>query len=154
MRKIEGLYSAIGAVINKREDEMRLAADVNDIIDEVKQEVDVYSASLDWYIQFALRAAVEVGLYQKGYRSVVKGEGIFVNPEHCKNPAYLARMLNNAKLTEVQKEKAVALLEKTIKSSGIEGQLTFNQDGTIMEEVTEKQLIEMLKADASGENKA
>lgn len=151
MRKIEGLYSAISAVINKREQEKRLAADVGDIIEEVKQEVDVYSASLDWYIQFALRAAVEVGLYQKGYRSVVKGEGIFVNPEHCKRPEYIARMINNAKLTATQKEKAVALLQKTIKSSGIEGQLTFNQDGTVFEEVTERQLIEMLRADASGD---
>lgn len=47
MRKIEGLYTAINAIINRREDENRLAADVEDIIKEVKEEVDVYSASLD-----------------------------------------------------------------------------------------------------------
>lgn len=149
MRKIEGLYTAISAIINRREDEKRLAADVDDIIKELKQEVDVYSASFEWYVQFALRAAVEVGLYQKGYRSVVKGEGIFVNLDNCSNPIYLARMFNNANLSVKQKEKALAILQKAIKTSGVEGQLTFDTDGTIIEEITEKQLIEMLRADAS-----
>lgn len=148
MRKIEGLYTAINAIINRREDENRLAADVEDIIKEVKEEVDVYSASLDWYIRFALHAAVEVALYQKGYRSVVKGEGIFVNLDNCNKPAYLARMFNNAKLTEKQKQQAVAMIQKAIKTKTMEGQLRFDTDGTIIEDITEQQLIEMLRDDA------
>lgn len=117
-------------------------------IKEVKDEVDVYSASLDWYIRFALRAAVEVVLYQKGYRAVVKGEGIFVNLDNCHKPAYLARMFNNAKLTEKQKQQAVAMIQKVIKANNMEGQLRFDTDGTIFEDITEQQLIEMLRADA------
>lgn len=149
LKNIEGLYTAISAIINQREEDVRLAVDVDDVIKDVKNEVDVYSASLEWYIRFALRAAVEVVLYQKGYRSVVKGEGIFVNLENCRKPEYLARMFNNAKLSETQKQKAVAIITKTIKTSGVEGQLTFDfESGTIVEDLTEAQLIEMLRADA------
>lgn len=149
LRSIEGLYTAISAIINQRESDMRLAADVDDIIKDVKNEVDVYSASLEWYIRFALRAAVEVVLYQKGYRSVVKGEGIFVNLENCKKQEYLARMFNNAKISEAQKAKAVAIITKAIKNSGVEGQLAFDfETGQIVEDFTEEQLLEMLKADA------
>lgn len=150
MAKIEGLYTAIGSIINKHEDENRLAIDVADIIEEVKKEVDVYSAPLDWYIKFALRAAAEVGLYQKGYKSVVKGEGLFVNVDHCSKPEYLSKLFNNAKLSEKQKEQALLRIQKSIKVHNIEGQLSFDDDGTIIEDVTTQQVIEMLREDAKG----
>lgn len=149
LKGIAGLYSAISALINEREAESRLAIDASELAEDVRNEVDIYSASLDWYIRFALRAAIEVGLYQKGYRSVAKGEGIFVNPNNCNKPEYLARLFNNAKLTEAQKQHAVNLIRKAIKTSGCEGQLSFDFDtGLIVEDVTEAQLIEMLRDDA------
>ena len=150
MRNIEGLYTAIGSIISQHEDENKLAMKVDDIIEEVKGEVDVHSASLDWYIRFALRAAIEVGLYQRGYKSVVKGTGLFVNPNNCNNPAYLARLFNNAKMTEDQKRIAVDMIRKAIKQSGCEGQLRFDfESGTVIEDVTEEQLIAMLEQDAT-----
>lgn len=151
LKGVEGLYTAIGAIINQKEDESRLAVDVNNVIENVKNEVNVYSAQLEWYIQFALMAAVEVVLYQKGYRSVVKGEGVFVNLQNCRKPEYLARMFNNAKLSEAQKQKVVARITKAIQEATMEGQLSFDfsgEGGTIVEEVTEQRLIEMLRADA------
>ena len=149
MQKIEGLYTAITSIIKEREDENRLAMDVDDIVEAVKEEVDVYSASLDWYIRFALRAAVEVGLYSNGYRSVVKGEGMFVKPSNCDNPAYLARLFNNARLSEEQKKRVVAMMKKAITDAGVEGQLIFDfEEETIVEEITEKQLLKMLEMDA------
>lgn len=139
MKNIEGLYTAIAAIINQREEENRLAISTESLIADVKKEVDVYSASLDWYIQNTLRAAVEVGLYQAGYRSVVKGNGVFVKLENCTKPAYLARLFNNAKLTEAQKTKVVGIIKKTIKESGVSGQLMFDfENGTIVEDITEE----------------
>lgn len=150
MRNIEGLYSAINSIISQHEDENRLALKADNLIEEVKEEVDVYSASIDWFIRFALRAAVEVGLYQKGYRSVVKGNGIFVNPNNCNNPAYLARLFNNATLSERQKQQVVEMLKKTIKQQECSGQLSFDWvTNTIIEDVTEEQLLAMLEKDAT-----
>lgn len=150
MKNIEGLYTAITAIINQREEDNCLAIDTDSVISEVREEIDVYSASLDWYIRNTLRDAVQVSLYQKGYRSVVKGEGIFVNLKNCEKPEYLSRLFNNAKLSEAQKTKVVGIIKKTIKEQGCEGQLTFDlEDGTIIEDVTEQQLIEMLRKDAN-----
>lgn len=149
MRGIEGLYTAISAIINQREEENRLAIEANDIVESVKNEVDVYSATLDWYINFALKAAAEVGLYQKGYRSVVKGEGLFVNLYNCNNEAYLKRLFNNAKLTEMQKQKVVDMIRKQITANTLDGQMTIDfSTGSLVEEVTEAKLLEMLRADA------
>ena len=153
MQNIEGLYSALAALINQREDEGRLAMSTEDLIKNVKEEVDVYSASLDWYIKFALRAAAEIALYQKGYRSVVRGNGLFVNVQNCTKPEYLARLFNNAKLTERQKQQVVNMMKRRINEVGMPGQMSMDFDsGLIIEDVTEEQLISMLMQDATGDD--
>ncbi len=149
MQKIEGLYTAIATIINEYEDANRPVMDVETIINDLKREVDVYSASLDWYIKLALRQAVSIGLWQKGYRSVVRGKGLFVNPDDCNKPEYLARLFNNAKLSEVQQTQVVNMMKNRLKETGIDGQLTWAMDGTVTEDVTEKQLLEMLESAVS-----
>lgn len=149
MKGIEGLYTAYNALIASLEEDNRLAIDVDALIDDVKKEVDVHSASLEWYIRFALRAAAEVSLYNAGYRSVVKGTGIFVNPKNCKKPEYLAKMFNNAKLSEEQKKKVVEMLIWTIKEAGCEGQMFIDfETGQIAVGITTAELIALLKKDA------
>ncbi len=145
---IEGLYTAITAVINEREDTHRVM-DVKELIKMVKAEVNVYSAPVDWFINQALMAAIESSLGKMGYRSVVHGEGLFVNLDKCKNKHYLARMLNEAKLAEIQKEQALNMITKQIKNSGVEGQMSIDFSTlTCVEDLTDEQLIEMLRADA------
>ena len=151
MQNIEGLYSALSALIRQKEEEERLAISVDDLIAEVKEEVDVYSASLDWYIKFALRAAVEVTLYQLGYRSVIRGNGMFVNIQNCTKREYLARLFNNAKLSERQKEQVVNMIKNKVNSLGLPGQMSMDFDtGMIVEDITEEQLMAMLIEDAKG----
>lgn len=149
MKGIDGLYTAYNALIASLEEDNRLAINVDTLMDDVKKEVDVHSASLEWYIRFALRAAAEVSLYNAGYRSVVKGTGIFVNPHNCNKPEYLARMFNNAVLSEEQKKKVVEMLKGAIKESGCEGQMFIDFDtGKISEGITTEQLISLLEEDA------
>ncbi len=149
MKNVYGLQTAIKAVINERESENRLAVDVDDIMKATKEEVDISQVPVGWLTDFALRAAAEVALYQKGYKSVVKGEGIFVNVENCEKPEYLKRLFNNAKLSESQKVNAVNIIKKRIKETNIEGQLTIDfSNGEIVENVSEEQLLDMLKDDA------
>ena len=150
MKNIEGLYTALNAIIKSKEEEERLAIDVQTLVEEVKEEVDVHSASLDWYIQFALKSAAEVALWQNGYRSVVKGNGLFINADHCTNKAYISRLFNNAKLSELQKKRITDYLTKKITELGFNGQLSFDfETGTIVEDITTAELLEMLMKDAN-----
>lgn len=149
MRNIEGLYTALTALIKQEEAKGKLAIDVKALIEDVQDEVDVHSASLDWYIKVALSAAAENTLYQNGYRSVVKGNGLFVNADNCTNEVYLKRLFNNAKLTELQKKQIADYLAKRIKTLGYGGQLSMDfETMTISEDITEEKIIAMLRRDA------
>lgn len=149
MQNITGLYTALNSLIKSKESEGKICIDKETLVRDVQKEVDVHSASLDWFINMALRAAAEVALYQNGYRSVVKGDGLFVNPEHCNKKDYLIRLFNNAKLTEIQKQKVVEVIKKTVNEKIIPGQLTMDfSTGLLVEDLTVDQILEMLRQDA------
>lgn len=145
---IAGVYSALTALIKQKEDEERLAISADQLVEEVQKEIDVYSVPIGWYVKFALKQAAEVALNQSGYRSVVKGNGLFVNPNDCDKKEYLKKLFNNAKLTERQKQQVVEMLKKRIAEVDIPGQYSFDMNGNIAEDITTSQLIDMLKIDA------
>lgn len=146
---IKGLYTDIKAEINKLRDEGKLVIDVNKIIDTVKKRGDVYGASFRDLLDTVLLLATEVTLFGMGYRSVVRGAKLFVNMEDCDNPDYLAHMLNNECLSEAQKEQAKNMIKKSIKEKGLDGQMQFDFiEGTVVESVSEQELIEMLRKEA------
>jgi len=152
MKSIEGLYSALNAIIGEFEEEGHAVLDSELLIEKVKDEVDVYSATLDWYIHFALRAAASVALYTNGYKSVVHGEGLFVNLDKISRPEYAAKLFNNSVLSQKQKKVAHDALLKGIKQSGCDNQLTWDfETGLAVEEMSAKQLIELLREDAHSE---
>ena len=148
MKGIDGLYTAINAAIVEREKGNRLCIDMTDMIDAVTDEVDCYSASIDWYVHKVISQAITIALWQSGYRSVVHGKGLFVNPQNAKKPEYLVKLFNNAKLSEEQKQKVVNMMLKEIQDAGVDRQLFFDAKGHIHEEISEEQLIEMLRKDA------
>lgn len=152
MARIEGLHTALNSLILKSEDDEKLAIDVYSLVDEVKNVINTYSVSVEDAVNTILLGAAEVALHAKGYKSVVKGKGLFVNPDLCKNPKYLAKLYNNALESEAQKTHVKNMLMNSIKRSGCEGQLSFDIDGSCYEDVTEEQLIQMLRIDATGTN--
>lgn len=146
---IKGLYTDIKAEINKLRDEGKLVIDVNKVMDTVKKRGDVYGASFRDLLDTALLLATEVTLFNMGYRSVVRGAKLFVSIEDCDNPEYLAHMLNNECLSEAQKEQAKNMIKKSIKEKGLDGQMQFDFiEGTVVESVSEQELIEMLRKEA------
>lgn len=154
MAKIEGLHTALNSLILRAEDEKRMAIDVYSLVEEVKGIINTYAVSVEDAVNTILLGAAEVALHQNGYKSVVKGKGLFVNPDFIKKPEYFERLLNNAILSEAQKKHATEILLDSARRSGCDGQLSFDLDnpGYYYEDVTEDQLLEMLRADATGTN--
>lgn len=149
MNSIEGLYSEINAIIRSKEEDERLAISVDQMVRELMSStnIDVHSASMDWYIETALKSAISTVLNQNGYRSVIKGDGLFVNPDICLKKEYMARLINNVKWEERQKAKIEELLTQKAEK-GIPGQLQFDEEGNIIEEISLEDLLEMLQKDA------
>lgn len=154
MARIEGLHTALNSLILKAEDEKRMVIDVYALVEEVKNIINTYTVSVQDAVNTILLGAAEVALHQKGYRSVVRGEGLFVNPDSVKKPEYFERLLNNAIMSEVQKKHALEVLMDSARRSGCDGQLSFDLEnpGCYYEDVTEEQLLEMLRLDATGTN--
>lgn len=154
MAKIEGLYTALNSLILKAEDENRMVIDVHSLVEEVKAVINTYSVSVEDAVNTILEGAAQVALQQNGYKSVAWGKGLFVNPDIIKNPAYFARLFNNAAMSEAQKRHAKEMILDSIRRSGCEGQMSLDLDnpGRYYEDITEDQLVEMLRADATGTN--
>lgn len=149
MKNIEGLYTAIAALINTREQNGLPVMSVESLVDDVQEEVDVYSADFEWYVHFALRAAVCVGLYQKGYRAVVKGKGLFVNPHLCGRIEYVIKQLKNARMSASEKAAIVRELSNIVKELEIPGQMTMDlETGECVEGMTDAELLAALQSDA------
>ena len=144
MEKIEGLFTAITTAIRERENDDKLVISVDDMVAQLKGDVDFDSVSKEVLADYVLRYAVAIGLNDNGYRSVVKGEGLYVNLEDCKNPDFIARLFNNAMIEEKAKEQVVNVIRKEIEASNVK-QFAFDIDGMIFEEMTAEQLLELLR---------
>ena len=144
MEKIEGLFTAITTAIRERENDDKLVISVDDMVAQLRGDVDFDSVPKEVLADYVLRYAVAIGLNDNGYRSVVKGEGLYVNLEDCKNPDFIARLFNNAMIEEKAKEQVVNVIRKEIEASNVK-QFAFDIDGMIFEEMTAEQLIELLR---------
>lgn len=144
MERIEGLYIAIGTAIRERESDNKLVISVDDLVSQLRDDFDFDSVSKEVLADYVLRFAIAVGLNDNGYRSVVKGEGLYVNLEDCKNPDFIKRLHNNAMLDKNAKQQIVDAIRKKIELSDVK-QLAFDIEGMLFEEVTAEQLLEILK---------
>lgn len=151
LKGIEGLYTTISQLIAEYELSNTAVIDSDELISRVREEVNVYSASLEWYIKQVLRMAAEVGLWQAGYRSVVKGKGYFVNAEKLHKQEYLINLYNNAALEEKTKKDIVEQLLTKCENEGVQMSMEFtNGIPKLIQTITPEQLLDMLKTDAKG----
>lgn len=94
-------------------------------------------------------ADVSVVLYQNGFRSVVKGKGVFVDSVEMKNPNTIAQLVRNATASAEQKKQVELALKEALKnlekSGDFGSQMAFDEDMTIFEEMSRDELIEVLK---------
>lgn len=146
---MKGIYTLCNDMISAEEDRKKIAINVDKIAQDVMNIADIQSMDKAELAKRYIKAVAEVALYDNGYRSVVRGEGYFVNQELCKNHEYVARFLNNAKGTAEEKEQVVKIITQDFRSLPEYGQYRFDGDGRVIEEITRDGLIEKLKEDAS-----
>ena len=98
-------------------------------------------------------AMASVILYQAGYRSVVRGEGLFLNYKETSNPLFLQKLCENSQLDALQKKQVAEGLER-IKQKVFEGvpdyaqiALGMDENGNMhfYEEITSDEIVKMLE---------
>lgn len=153
MGRIEGLYTAISSIIKEKESENKLVISTDDVVEILKDEDYLATASRADLEEYLLRFAVAIGLNDNGYRSVVKGEGLYINLENCTKREYLDRLHNNAVEAEHQREQIVKIITKQRELAEIAGQTEWDEEtGTIIEQVSIEKLLEMLRKEAENED--
>ena len=149
MNKIEGLYTAITSIIREKEEKYNLVISTDDMVTRLKDQNYLDSVPREVLEDYLLRFAVAIGLNDNGYRSVVKGEGLYINLENCERAEFLNRLFNNAVEMEQQKEQVVSLILKQRERAGIAGQTSIDPEtGMIIEDITEEQLLDLLRKEA------
>lgn len=153
MSKIEGLYAAITAMVIEQEQDGKLVLKTGDMVDRLMKEIDWQDIPKEVLADYLFRYAIANGLNARGYRSVVKGNGMYVNRDRCRNINFAKRMHNNVQKEIKTKEgirididKIILQLEKG--TSTIPGQSafdeTYNETGMLFEELSTEEILEIL----------
>lgn len=141
-RITDGLYAQMSRRIN----ELQMSG-----VDVIKREtlsnyLDLSELDREDLERKCADAIAAVALYQAGFRSVVRGSGLFVDYAQTNKPEFLKRICNNAHLdARIKEQIAKGLLRILIDTCGDESQLAFDMEGNVYEEATRDELISMLE---------
>lgn len=92
-------------------------------------------------------------LYQNGFRSVMRGEGLFIDYQNTDNPVFLKKLTENSELDADQKRQVANALKKITEKRIAEMPdyaqfaMGVDSDGNMRfyEEITSEEIIEMLE---------
>lgn len=159
MRDEKSLYGIIGLLIDSEEDRRKIAIKADKLADDAMEIYDFSSYTKEDLEKRYVKALTAVELYQRGYKSVVRGRGYYVNLENCNNPQYFAKFISNGEESKAQKEQALkAIQNMAVKNLPNYNQLALNLDdekidlNNLLEEISLDQLLEMLEKDAEEAN--
>ncbi len=98
-------------------------------------------------------------LYQNGFRSFVRGEGVYIDAAVCTNPILLRKLVENAQAGVNEKVVVLKSLEKILQRAesinNIPGQLSMNVNNNIIEpeyieDLSLDEITEVLRQIANG----
>jgi hypothetical protein len=123
--------------------------DANKMTDDLFLTADLSSMSRDELERRFIGAYVRCLLHQAGYRSVVRGEGIFAS-EKTLRAEIVVHFFKNQKLSRDKAEQVLAAIKSHIRNNDtIAGQLEFDfSTGEYRETITTEELLEQLRSQA------
>lgn len=140
-----GIYSRLNQWVREMKSNDAIVIDRQDLVDRL----DYSEMDRDELETRCKNADVGIILYQNGFRSVVRGRGVFVDYLKMKNPHAIEQLVKNADRSTAEKERiGLAIREalKTLeKSEDYGSQMAFDEDMTIFEEMTREELIQALR---------
>lgn len=146
--KKDGVFSKCAERIKLAEQNFRMVIDADELAHYVHDVVSLRHISRHDLEMKYVKAMVAVSLYQRGWRSVVRGKGKYVNYELCSNPAYMAQVAQN-KSRDIKADKEVLeRLKEAARSKGIDHQMVIRADGSVGVEMSLDEIITLLEREA------
>lgn len=142
------IYKTCKLIVSRYINSGATVVDVEKCMAEARATVDFSGMTEEEMQRTILRLTLTSILNAHRYYSVVRRKGLFANSENCKK-AYLKQLIKNAKNDMARLEKLVEKLNKQVDIAEIDGQMAFDADTMeIFEEMTEEELVEMLREEA------
>lgn len=142
---MEGIYKRLSRWVREMKTNDVIVIDRQDLVDRL----DYSEMDRDELEIRCKNADVGIILYQNGFRSVVRGKGIFIDYLKMKNPHAIEQLIKNANQSaEIKKRVELAIkkaLENLEASEDYGSQMAFDEDMTIFEEMTRDELIQTLQ---------
>lgn len=146
--KKDGVFSKCAERIKLAEQNYRMVIDADELAHYVHDVVSLRHISRHDLEMKYVKAMVAVCLYQRGWRSVVRGKGKYVNYELCSNPAYMAQVAQN-KSRDIKADKEVLeRLKEAARSKGIDHQMVIRADGSVGVEMSLEEILSLLEREA------
>lgn len=146
--KKDGVFSKCAERIKLAEQTFRMVIDADELAHYVHDVVSLRHISRHDLEMKYVKAMVAVCLYQRGWRSVVRGKGKYVNYELCSNPAYMAQVAQN-KSRDIKADKEVLeRLKEAARSKGIDHQMVIRSDGSVGVEMSLEEILSLLEREA------
>jgi hypothetical protein len=146
--KKDGVFNKCAERIKLAEQTFRMVIDADELSHYVHDVVSLRHISRHDLEMKYVKAMVAVCLYQRGWRSVVRGKGKYVNYELCSNPAYMAQVAQN-KSRDIKADKEVLeRLKEAARSKGIDHQMVIRADGSVGVEMSLEEILSLLEREA------
>lgn len=140
-----GIYSRLNQWVREMKTNDAIVIDRQDLVDRL----DYSEMDRDELEIRCKNADVGIILYQNGFRSVVRGKGVFIDYLKMKNPKAIEQLISNAKQSADKKRKVELAIRNALKnleeSEDYGSQMAFDEDMTIFEEMTREELIQTLR---------
>ena len=142
---MSGIYSRLNQWVREMKSNDAIVIDRQDLVDRL----DYSEMDRDELETRCKNADVGIILYQNGFRSVVRGKGVFIDYLKMKNPKAIEQLIANAKQSADKKRKVELAIRNALKnleeSEDYGSQMAFDEDMTIFEEMTREELIRALR---------
>ena len=137
--------------LNKRVRQMKQNGTIVIDRDDLAEHVDLSEVDRESLETMCKNAMASVVLYQNGFRSVVWGKGVYVDYVKIQDKQVLHKLIQNASENEQPKLEITAILrclESKLTNDLTDEedkQMAFTEDGTLFEEMTKRELVEILR---------
>lgn len=142
---MDGMYSKLNKWIKKMKSDDAIVIDRQDLV----ERLDYSEMDRNELETRCKNADVSIMLYQNGFRSVVKGKGIFIDYLKMKNPDAVAQLVRNAQIATGKKKevelKIKAILKNLEEAEDYPSQMAFDENMTLFEEMSKEELIQFLR---------
>lgn len=147
--KKDGVFSKCAERIKLAEQNFRMIIDADELAHYVHDVVSLRHISRHDLEMKYVKAMVAVSLYQRGWRSVVRGKGKYVNYMLCSNPAYMAQVAKN-KSDDIKADQEILknLKEAAKRVKGIDHQMVIRADGSVGVEMSLEEILSLLEREA------